>query len=98
MGNKATRDGADFPAARVDAVCADVFSTFTVLYEKAVGVELCRGERQGEEDRGDVPASGWVAPPVPEKPLQRGWMMKLGDKSRSWKRRYVSMCEGARAC
>lgn len=29
-----------------------------------------------------------LKPPIASEPLKRGWMTKLGDKNKNWKRRY----------
>jgi hypothetical protein len=101
MGNK--QSGQTFPSDAVVAQTIKTINIFGPLYVKAYSIAVARKlqrdndlERQAA-DRSAVNKEGYMLdrPPVATEPLERGWMTKLGEVKKNWKRRYFVAKEEA---
>lgn len=104
MGNKVSSDaGSDAQSA-----CAKVANDFAPTYVRAHGIAIVAQIRREQDlDRDHAqPAHSMSSgsrditsqlalerPPVATEPLESGWLVKLGEVKKSWKRRYFVAAE-----
>jgi hypothetical protein len=100
MGNKASSQS--FPTEAVIAQVVKTVNTFGPLLVKGYGIAVIRKLQQLHEEEhegGDASAEadGFLLerPPVATEPMERGWITKLGDIKKNWKRRYFVATEEA---
>jgi hypothetical protein len=85
-----------FPRDAVVECCVKVVNLFGPIYLKAYALALL------DEQAKAAPGSGTAAsvlalqrPPVAKEPLEKGWLTKLGDVKKNWKRRWFVAMEEA---
>ena len=100
MGNKASVASGETAAAECARVANAFARTFVRAHGLAVAAEL---RRQAELDRDGAAAGGsrgdvatqyaLELPPVATEPLEAGWLVKLGEIKKSWRRRWFVAAE-----
>lgn len=104
MGNKVSSGGGSVDAATECAKVANAFApAFVRAYGLAVVVQLRR--EQDLDNHGGAGAAGSSGgsgahlqyalerPPVATEPLESGWLIKLGEIKKSWRRRFFVAAE-----
>lgn len=100
MGNKGSAQ--TFPTEAVTAQVVRTLNTFAPLYIKAMAVSALRlHQRAHDEELAGVEKvankEGFLLerPPLASEPMERGWVTKLGEIKKTWKRRFFVATEEA---
>lgn len=98
MGNKSSTQS--FPTEAVVAQAVKAINTFGPLFVRAASIATAHQAAAALEGaRDDAPATkeGYFleAPPRASEPMERGWITKLGEIKKTWKRRYFVATEEA---
>jgi hypothetical protein len=102
MGNKVSSGGGSVDAA---AECAKVANAFAPAFVRAYGLAVVVQLRREQDldnhgGAGSAASSGGAhlqyaleRPPVATEPLESGWLIKLGEIKKSWRRRFFVAAE-----
>lgn len=88
-----------FPQDLVVACCIRVVNVFGPIFVRALAISVLDDQAKASSPS-SRPASAGAAlslqrPPVATEPLERGWLTKLGDVKKNWKKRFFVATEEA---
>jgi len=78
------------PVKEIQECAEEVMKTFTPLYAKSYALGLIEKLKMEADAKAAGGGFEWQlkTPPIPSETLKEGWMEKLGEVRRNWKRRY----------